>query len=279
LVEGCEELLRRAPELAKAPCAQAVGCVTEGPRGPICPGRQGDRRNAARNEWALLVERVRKGEVNELSERARPPWARSGLFENAGGGGRHEHRSRRSCRVTRELDPSGLPPGDRVEVDDGNDTGALGLGGGEVLGAERAERAPVGGEKDDRVRRLHRLCARAGGGLRRRSCVCASELDQSGRPRGVVVRARRDAEVVAMRHDNDSVGRPPDHRRRQVLQSHASVAGDVRCELVDLGRKAVRRKLACEPVCGAECARCPRKPVGIGAREIGGERPGAGRVE
>ena len=71
LVERADQLLRRAPELRRAGRVESRRAVGERRRRTVAGGRQRHRRNTARDERPLLVEREREAEVDELAEEAR----------------------------------------------------------------------------------------------------------------------------------------------------------------------------------------------------------------
>src|SRR5213076_1371046 len=101
--------------------------------------------------------------------------------------------------------------------------------------------------------------------------VAPCELDQRGRPRGVVVRARTEAGVVAMRHDDDGVRRASPGDRPEVLQANAAETGDALPPRVRADRQPVGSEPLTEPVRRAEVAGRPwltgREPSGEVDRE------------
>src|SRR5262249_53383418 len=64
-VQRAERLLRRLAELRELTVVQAPGGVPERRRRPAAGARQRDRRDPARDERALFVERERKAEVDQ----------------------------------------------------------------------------------------------------------------------------------------------------------------------------------------------------------------------
>ena len=106
-----------------------------------------------------------------------------------------------------------------------------------MLGAEAAVRTAVRGDEDDRVRN------RGGPDV-------AGELEERGRAGPVVVRSRRLAEVVAVRHHDDGLvragGRVLRARgcdRDDVLEALATAPGHVRGEGLALDGEAVALQL------------------------------------
>ena len=207
---------------------------------PIAGGRDRDRRNAAGDERALLVEREGKREIDELVEEPGAANALAGLLEQPLGGGLDERRGRRAGLVAGDHEPGRSSTGDRVEVDHGDDAERRALG--EARRAETAVRAAVGGEEDDGVRAAHPLLV---GG--RRAGVRARELDERGGARRVVVRAGPAAGVVAVGEDDDRVGRLARCDRPEVLEAELADPGHALGPRVRLDRQPVGPHRVAEP--------------------------------
>ena len=133
-----------------------------------------------------------------------------------------DQRDRRRARpVARELDARRPRPGERVEVQHRDDVPALRGASRVAQRPEPAVGAAVGGEEDERVRRLHARLR-----LRLRPRVGAGELEQRRRAARVVVRARPGAGVVAVRDHRDHVRRGALHDRHHVLEAPLAEARD-----------------------------------------------------
>ena len=265
LVERAEELLRRAAELGETDPVEVLRRVAEGGRRPVARARERDRRDAAVDERRLLVEAEREREVDELAERARPARTRTGLLEDAQRRGLDERRGGRAGRVAGHLEARTARAGERVEVHDRDHVLPPRRLGGEVLGAEAAERAAVGREEEDPVRRRRSAPAAD-------VCVAAGELDERRRSGSVVVGAWTRSGIVAVGHDDDRLGRAARRHRREVLEPDAASAGDRGLEPVDLRPEVVGLELLLEPLDGPGRSRRPGRAVREGAGEVGRER-------
>ena len=72
LLEGVDDVLGRAPDLAEPRPVEPARPVADPARRPVGGRRDRHRRDAARNERRLLVRAEREAEVDELPERTRP---------------------------------------------------------------------------------------------------------------------------------------------------------------------------------------------------------------
>ena len=133
----------------------------------------------------------------------------------------------------------------------------------EPRGPERAERAPVRRDEQDRVIRVQLAAWKSGW-----RTVGTCELDQGRRAGCVVVRTRARPVVVAVRHHDDRSGRAADRLGEEVLHVDSPVAGDDGAEVLRTHRQAVRFELLAEPVRGSERS---RKAVRIIVHELGRE--------
>ena len=137
-------------------------------------------------------------------------------------------------------EPSGA---DRVQVDQRGDPARVAPALGEVRGPEAAVGPAVGRDEDDRVRE-------------RGAAEVARQLEERARAGGVVVRARRDAQVVPVRQNDDGalglgVRRSGARGRRDdVDELLGTEPGDVGGEGLPLDREAVLAELALDPVGG-----------------------------
>ena len=252
-VERADEPLNRAPELAEPLLVDLR--VPEQRLGNVRRGRDRDRRRAAGDEDALLVEREREGEVEELLRPAGVPRLPAGLLGDAGDGGPNELGGGRTWPVCRQDQPWRHPAAERVEAEDGDGVGRERGLLGEARRAQSAVGAAVRRDEDEAVGGPH---AGAAGPRQRR--VGPRELDQRGGSGGVVDRARPGSVVVAVGHDHDRPGRCTLGDRDDVVQLHVAAARDRRREGVGSAGEAVRLELVAEPL------RCAERPGEPGAR-------------
>ncbi len=199
LLHRVERVLHGAPDLLEPAHVEISDRVAGSARRAIGRRRDRHRRNAARDERRLLVEAERESEVDQLAQRTGPTGLHTGLLRQHRPGGLDESRLRRARRVAGELEPRSSASRDRVEVQHRRHVRRLQRVSRELRRADPAVRAAVGREEEERIRKLQSRRAR----LRR---VGPRELDQCRRAGGVVVRARPDPRVVAVRHHHD---RPP----------------------------------------------------------------------
>ena len=199
---------------------------------------------------------------------------RAGLLEDADRGRSDERRRGRTRRVAGDQQPRPARARERIEADHGQRVLAVGRALGEVGCAERAERAAVGRDEDERVRRL-RLHERRAADRRER----ARELDQGTRAGGVVVRTAAFAGVVAVRGDHDRALRGAADDGDEVLQLDLAASRDLRREAVHPRFEAVELELVGDPGGGAEAAGGAGRAVRVLAGQLAGELLGDRDVE
>ena len=189
----------------------------------------------------LLVEAERKREIDELRDCARPLGQHLRLGQHALLRGGEKCRGWRARSVAREFEPGRSLAGERIQVDDRDDPVGVALVAREFGGAEASVGSSVRRQEHERV---------GNGG---RSDV-ARQLEECARARGVVIRARKIAEVVPVRHDHDCLLRSDDPfsaRRRHRDEVHERLppaAGNLRRELLSLYGEAVIQQLLSDPV-------------------------------
>ncbi len=236
LVERAEQLLRRAADHRQARAVQAVRRVAEGRRRHVPRGRDRHRRDPAREHRALLVEGVRESKGEELLPGGRAHGREARLLRDARGRRLHERVGGGAGRVRGDLEAGRPGARDRVEVDQRERAVPVRGRRRELVGADPAEGAAVGREEDERVGGPHGRRRR--GARERRLRIRAGELDQRRRPRGVVVRARADPEVVAVRRDDDLLLRLAGHDRDEVPELARPEPRNGGAEALDLGGRA-----------------------------------------
>ena len=273
-VERAEQRLRGAADVRHLLPVQALRSVPEGRRWAVTAGRDRDRRNPAADERRLLVEAEREAQIGQLSERARPARGRPALLGDPRGRALDQDGRRRARLVGCHLEARLSLAADRVEVDHREDPVPVRVVLREAGGAEPPEGTPVGGEEDQPVLGADGLGRGAGRGR-----VPARQLDQGGRARRVVVRARTQARVVAMGHDHDRVGVLRACGEEDVAEEHATAARDRRVESVHLRLEPVEPHLVDQPASRPERPGGSRCAVGIEARELPGERHRSAAVE
>src|SRR6202008_3932176 len=80
-VEPLQKLLRCAPQLAEPQPVESRGRVGEPRRWPLATARERQGRDAVREQRALLGEREREAQVDELRETARMKRSPPGLLQ------------------------------------------------------------------------------------------------------------------------------------------------------------------------------------------------------
>ncbi len=179
-----------------------------------------DRRDLAAEERRLLAVAERHAEVDELHEPTGPSRQPADLGSDLDVCGSEQRRRGRAGLEARELEPRLRAAREPVERDNRLDPVAEGRRRREPLGTEAAVGATVRGEEDERVLGLRPARNRP------EPSVAAGELDQCGRARGVVVRARPDAGVVTVGENEDGVIGRALHDGDEVLEPDAAEAGD-----------------------------------------------------
>ena len=268
-IERAEQVLGRAADLPEALDVQ--GLVFEGCRRALVARRQRDRGDPSSDQRPLLAEREGKAEIEELSERTRAARLVAGFLQDPRRCGPDEHRRGRAGLVAGEYESWEAVPCDRVEADDRDCVGAIARDGREPLGSEGTVRPAVGGDEDERVGR-RRLEARRPGDRGKGS----RELDQGGRPGGIVVRAAILAGVVAVSHEDDRAGRRAWDDCDEIPELDAAASRNAGGEPVRGRAESYEPKLIREPLCGPERAgragRAVRKIARQLARQLGGGR-------
>jgi hypothetical protein len=160
LVERAQKLLRAAPDLGESCAVDPCGRVGEGLGAAITRRRQRHGSDSACKNGSLLVQRQRKGEVEQLPEAARPAGSCSGLFLDARRCGLDQPCRCLASRVACDLESRRCAPRDRVEHDRRQDASAIVAR--ETARAETAEFAAVGCDEEERVAGSHgaRACGR-----------------------------------------------------------------------------------------------------------------------
>ncbi len=267
-VERSDQVLRRAAELRERLHVERV--VVSGRREslgrPFRQCRQGQGRNAARHERALLVEREREPEIEQLADGRVPGGFRARLLENAERRRSDEGRRGRTCSVAGDHQPRRLGARECIEADHGQRVLPVGRALGEVRCTESPERAAVGRDEDERVRRL-RLHERRAADRREG----AGELDQGARSGRVVVDARSLTDVVAVRGDDDRALRGAADDGDDISQLDLAAARDLRRELVHAWVEAVQLELISDPGGRAQAAGRSGRTIGILGRQVAGE--------
>jgi hypothetical protein len=128
---------------------EPLGCVAERRRRTVARRGQRDRRDAAGDERALLVEGEREAEVGELPEGGRSPRPGAGLLGDPGGGSLDERRRGRASLVASELDAWRIMPA--IESRLTTPTIFPWWCSANRAGTEPAEGAAVRGEEEQRV--------------------------------------------------------------------------------------------------------------------------------
>ncbi len=246
LVERAEQLLRRTADHRETCPVESVRRVAERLGRDVARGRERDRRDSAREHRALLEERVREREGDQLLPGGRTHRRQPGLLGDPRRSGLHKGVGGGASSVRGDLEAGRPGAGDRVEIDQCERAVPVRGRRGELVRPDPAERASVCRQEHEGVRRAHEGRRRRAG--KRRLRVRAGQLDQRRGPGGVVVRARADPEVVAMRGDDDLLLRLAGDDRDEVLELARAEPGDRRPEALDLGVEPVRRELCLVPV-------------------------------
>ena len=212
-VERADQVLRR-PDPAPPAAARRSRCRRCALRGRIGQRRQRDRRDAARDEGALLSEREREAEIEQLAERAgraRGP-RRSARARGAPRCARAMRTA--SARVSPAIRRRGRPA---PAIASRLITASARSRYGELSAKWAAPRAPKAPPSVETNTSVWLGCVWIGV-VPPTERVRPGELDQRGRARRVVVRAGAAAAVVAVRGDDD---RP----RRRSLDDRARGSG------------------------------------------------------
>ena len=281
------DVARRARGRARGPSSEPSSCwaaapswpsrvrvearmrVAEGGRWAVAARRDRHRRDSGGDERALLVERVREGEVDQLAEEADVPRRgarsarRSGRSSSRRGSGSASAASRRRSRCS----AGPCPP-----IASRSITATMRLRNGEVARKCAAPSPP-----------------KAPPSVERKTIVCGEDARGSRSPAGRTTRASSISaavplalsfapgpgpDVVAVGHHDDHVGRLARRDRRDVAEPHAAEPGHVlrprgprQLEAVEL-----RRQLVDEPVRRADRADAPRRAVRVLRRQVVSER-------
>ena len=267
VVKGLEQGLARAPERCELSFGEVFRRVCEGRRRPVSGRRDGDSSDPAIDERRLFVEAQREAEIEELSQCTWSLRLHSRLLGNALGSCSDELRGCKTGRVAVEHEARRASSADRVQVDGCDHPVAELVLRGEVLCSQTAEGPAVGGQEEDRVVRRERLRRDARRGKR------ACELDQGGRSRAIVVRARARAGIVPVRNDHDGLVRASLADRADVFELDLAPTGDFRVKTVNFGVQPEFAQLVGDPVRGVVRGRragCSNREV---VREpLGGQR-------
>jgi hypothetical protein len=261
-VERREKRLGGASEESEPRRVDVLELVPAWP-GPSVRGRgDPDRGDPCRENRRLFPVAERERERDELIEETWPAGLAARLHLDALRRGAHERRGRRAAVQPGKLEPRGCRTSEPVERHDGEGAPGERRVRDEPRGPERAVRAAVGREEDQRVERPPRGLGRPRGGVR------AGQLDERGGPARVVVGACRVAVVVSVGNEDDRVVERSLDDGREVLQLDPPDTGHVLPPAVLAHREPVERELVAEPVGSPAAVERARDAVGVLAGEL-----------